>query len=494
MSSFSFSPALPWFTRTSLRSNTSDLHALQLLSFVTALQAVGFQLLASLLSDAPAILNLWIPIALGGTCIWGVAVLMHTNSLWMWSPLVTALAAIAVFHGLGPLLHVFGDPGAIAYANQFASINDEELTRTNLLNIWSLACILAAFTLFFRARERQWNFSPPTVKRLGGSATRLIGWIVICVALPLKYFVVLPYFLGWTDPDFVLPGFVVVLGNFSLLALFLLLYYAWSRSPIFYIPAGILLAFELTAGLLSFNKTEIVSALGVAFLGLYFVRPSRLLAVTAITVIASAYLVITPIVSRGRIYIGGNPASISDRIEALQLAWDADKSENPGPSTQGWWTRLCYANAQAFCLRRYDAGMPGDTFGLILPAVVPRMLWPDKPIMTPGFEFNQLVTHNRRSSSAPGVFAEAYWNSGWPAVLFTCAYLGLLFNWFTRVAFRYVAARDVRWLPFGVGGLLMGASVTDWFASTYVGGALTYVAYFFLLNALMPQHVEAQSL
>lgn len=487
----SSSPALPWgihvsSTAVSSTAVKSDFSALKLLSFVAALVALGFQLLALLLSDAPSTLNLWIPIALAGVCVWGVVLLVHTNPLWMWSPLVTTLAAMAVFHGLGPLLHVFGDPNAIAYVNQFAPINADELARTNLLDIWSVAAILASFTLFFRVRRRGPGLGFADVKRRAGGAMRLISWSLVCVALPIKYFVVLPYFLGWTDPDFVLPGFVVVLGNLSLLCLFLFLYYAWSRNALFYLPAALLFALELATGLLAFNKSEIMTTLGVVFLGLYFVRPSRFLAVAAMSVIAVVYFLITPIVSRARNYLYDDPAPLAERVEALQLAWSADTGARTGPDTQGWWTRLCYANAQAFGMRQYDAGIPGETFGLILPALAPRILWPDKPIMTPGFDFNHLVTRNRHSSSAPGVLAEAYWNGGWPAVFLTGAYIGLLCSWFTRIAFRAVSGQDIRWLPFGIGGLLMGASVTDWFASAYVGGAITYAVYFAAIHLLIP--------
>lgn len=449
------------------------------------LVALGFQLLSALLTDPADAINLWGPIALAGTCMWAIVFLVDSDPLWMWSPLVTALAAMAIYHGLGPLLHVFGDANAIAYANQFASINADELARTNLLDLWSLACMLAVFSLCFRVRRRDWSRLRRVSKLSGGTAVKVISWSMIVIALPVKYFVVLPYFLRWTDPEFVLPGFVVALGNLSFLCLFLLLYCAWSRSKMFYMPAAVVFAMEIVTGLLCFNKSEIITTFGVAFLGFYFVRPSKRLAAAAITVIAVVYLIITPVVSKGRGYLNTNPASVSDRVEALKLAWRSD-SEDASGSRQGWWSRLCYSNAQAYCLREHDAGMPGHTFELILPAIVPRVLWPDKPMMTPGFDFNQLVTGNPHSSSAPGVFAEAYWAGGWPAVFATSAYLGLLFSWFTRIGFRYVAERDVRWLPFGIGGLLTGASLTDWFASTYVGGAVTYAAYFAAIHVLMP--------
>jgi hypothetical protein len=474
------------FTPNAATASSADVGALRAIAFFSISIAFVFQAVFVLLPDATDLLNTWAPISLAACCLGGIAHLVRTSGLWLWSPLASILAAIAVFHGLGPLLHIFGDPAAIAYANQFAMVEGNDLARTNLLNLWSTAALLATFTVCFPlSRKLQVRFRKSSLGKSARKAIGLVTWGIIGVALPLKYFVVLPYFLGWTDPDFVLPGFVVVLGNLSLLCMFLLLYYAWTYSALLYIPATAILLLEIVTGLICFNKTEVISALGISFLGLYFAKPSKKLAIGAVIFIAGVYLLITPIVSKGRLYLESTHSSLSERFEALQSAWTADSNENPD-NVQGWWTRLCYANAQAFCMREHDAGIAGNTFSLILAAAVPRILWADKPIMTPGFEFNQTVTGNRRSSSAPGVFAEAYWNAGWFGVILTAAYLGILLSVFTRVAFRHVAEQDLRWLPFGVGGLLMGASVTDWFASTYVGGALTYVLYLVFIKALMP--------
>ncbi len=481
----------PFPDLTATRADASGRSALQAITFFCLVAALAFQGVFLLLPDSTDLLNTWAPISLAACCLGGVAYLIRTSALWLWSPLVSALAAIAVFHGLGPLLHVFGNPMAIAYANQFAMVEGDDLARTNLLNLWSCAALLAFFTICFQVSGNIGPRSPSRSFRKSRSpAITMALWGLVGIALPLKYLVVLPYLLGWMDPDFVLPGFLVVLGNLSLLSLFLLLYYAWTRNALLYIPATAILILEIATGLLCFNKTEIISALGIGFLGLYFAKPSRALAMGAVTLIAATYLVITPIVVRGRLYLNSVPASLSERVDALQSAWKGNDEEVAGENVQGWWTRLCYANAQAFSMRAYDAGINGNTLKLILPAIVPRVVWADKPIMTPGFEFNRLVTGNPRSSSAPGVFAEAYWNAGWFGVVLTCAYLGILLYVFTWMAFRHVTQQDLRWLPFGVSGLLMGAQISDWFASTYIGGAATYALYLVLMKALIPDSVR----
>src|ERR1700685_46601 len=233
MSSLALSPSLGWISSTGNSARASrGVSALQLITIAAIVVALGFQLLSSLLADPADSINLWLPLALAATCIWAIVLLVHTDPLWMWSPLITALAAMGIYHGLGSLLHVFGDPNAIAYANQFAPINADELARANLLNAWSLAAILASFTLCCRLHPWNKSVSNNRVQHRTGKTLRLISLSMICIALPIKYLVVTPYFLGWSDPDFVLPGFLAVLGNLSPLCLFLLLYHAWSRNAV----------------------------------------------------------------------------------------------------------------------------------------------------------------------------------------------------------------------------------------------------------------------
>jgi hypothetical protein len=463
----------------------SKLSSLGYLSVALALSAGVFALCEAAGPDSYDLLNAYGPIVLAVCCLGGIVLLLRESALWMWSPLVAFLAAVAVFHGLGPLLHVFGDPVAIAYANQFSTMSSEELASTNLLSLAGTACVVAAFTLSGKLLKRRGSRAAGLQAKLAPGFVRVVTCSVIGIALPVKYFLVVPYLMGWTDTDFILAGVLQALSCLSPLCLFLLLYNAWSRSKVFYVPAAVLFVGELTTGLLLFNKTAVLTTLAIGFLGFYFLKPSKALALGGLLSISVVYLAITPIVSRGRMFLVPGSTSLSDRVQALNDAWDSNE-EVSGRIPEGWWTRLCYSNAQAFCIRQYNAGIPGDTFGLIIPALIPRVLWPGKPIITAGYEFNQLVTGDHRSSSAAGIFGEAYWNGGWVALLLACVYIGALLSWFSQIAFDCVARRDLRWLPFGIGGMLMASSVTDWFASTYVGGALTYAVYLVCIRVMMP--------
>jgi hypothetical protein len=104
--------------------------------------------------------------------------------------------------------------------------------------------------------------------------------------------------------------------------------------------------------------------------------------------------------------------------------------------------------------------------------------------MTPGAQFNYLATGSDMSSSAPGVFAEAYWNGGWWSVMLSGFYIGAAFAWFTRKSMSHMARLDYRWAPCGVFGLLMGLRIDDWFAAAYVGSVVVALFYLLLTKAV----------
>jgi len=150
---------------------------------------------------------------------------------------------------------------------------------------------------------------------------------------------------------------------------------------------------------------------------------------------------------------------------------------------QSWWARLSYVNAQTFAMRTYDGGSPGRSFTLVGYAFVPRALWPDKPSITGVAEdFTFLVTGIRASSSAPGAFAEAYWNGGWFMVVLSCVYLGLLFAGFSHYAVRHMALMDLSLLPVVFIGIRMGFRPDGWFAAEYVGALAIAVVLHFALS------------
>jgi hypothetical protein len=204
-------------------------------------------------------------------------------------------------------------------------------------------------------------------------------------------------------------------------------------------------------------------------------RNIRWFLMTGTAVLLLYGLVLTPLVTVLRATI--NVRGIQDTIQAQQATEAVGSIRETyadlSPNVQSWWSRLTYSNVQAFAMERYQAGLPGATFDLIAWAPVPRILYPDKPEMTPGFDFTaEIYGRKLQTSTGLGVFGEAYWNGGWPFVWLTGIYMGIVFafvgNWSTRT----VATGKWYFAPALLNAVMIGLGITDWMAATYVGGVL----------------------
>ena len=80
----------------------------------------------------------------------------------------------------------------------------------------------------------------------------------------------------------------------------------------------------------------------------------------------------------------------------------------------------------------------GRTIGRWLLAPIPRSLWPDKPVITPGPIVGHTLYDQRVAGVPPSLVAEWYWNFHWPGVIMGSFGLGWLLR---RVQGRFQAIR-----------------------------------------------------
>jgi hypothetical protein len=165
-----------------------------------------------------------------------------------------------------------------------------------------------------------------------------------------------------------------------------------------------------------------------------------------------------------------------------------DKLAGLLPSVQYWWSRLNYANAQAFAMDAHDAGQVGDTFELAIWAFVPRILYPDKPVMTTGDTFNELVTGNPESKSAPGMFAEGYWNAGWAGLIVVSVAMACCYWGWERYTRARLAALQLQYLPVMWMGLSPAIQPDSWFVPRTFGIVPIAIVFHWLARMLVTQH------
>lgn len=255
----------------------------------------------------------------------------------------------------------------------------------------------------------------------------------------------------------------------------------------------ILAAADIVAGLLLLSKLEVLSVIAVVGVAEQLVRPGFVRLVRTGMVMVLVYLAMSTLVGLGRVYGYGvlpNPDAVKEALLAVSLQGQRDTD------IQIWWARLTYTNQQAFAIRSYDEGKPGDTIATTLEiAFVPRLLMPEKPILTTGGRFTELVLgRDIRTVTCPTIFTEGYWNAGWPGVIGVALWVGLVLGAFSGFAWWMTASRRYEYFPVLLFGIKMGYRPDDWFVITYVLPvfyALAVAGCIYLLARLAERSLES---
>jgi hypothetical protein len=150
--------------------------------------------------------------------------------------------------------------------------------------------------------------------------------------------------------------------------------------------------------------------------------------------------------------------------------------------------RFSVAEIQGYLIQQYDTQQPGNSLHDSWAAAVPRVLWPDKPIITRfGTELHEQfwATTNAQSALAPTYSAEAYWNYGPTGVVIVSLLIGLELGWLTRRWHIAAAGKDLAFFVIAFPTALWASFVESWIAANYVGGFITLVLLWHIARFLL---------
>lgn len=434
--------------------------------------------------------NTGLPIAYGLLCMGTALRMLARQPLMIWSPFTWFLGANILYFSLGVLVLKFGSEASIQEVNRFYEVREGDLLRTNMLNCLGALGVAAGLLLgerLFPARARQ--------QASAGIGFKLKAALVLVIfaSLSVKYLIVLPNNFGLTN--YTLPGMFMSLEKltkFSLIVLIILAYRDDARWKAVLFP---LMGAEILTAVLGFAKQDLIETMICILLGYFMLWPTKRMMVGGAALLFAAYLLSVNLVRYGRGEIISETgthyeAGLEKRFKIVATYIKQDSAEFQGETKQSWWTRLCYSNAQAFAMDQYDGGHPGDSFSLAWYVLIPRVLWPEKPLITVGSQFNYLATGNPYSQSAPGFFAEAYWNGGWLYVLGAAVFVGFLFSLYTKHALEKIGALNLVYLPCALIGMAIGYRPDDWFVASVIGGTASGVLLYLGLNFLTRTHTR----
>jgi len=407
-----------------------------------------------------------------GIMLWACYRQIVRLSAMVWSALVWFRLGVGVFVGFGTAVPYLIDEASQAYIYTSYAFTDREAMKFLAMSTLSCLIVLAIARLFAV------RVPPPSRKRkaLAGRVMLMMAIAFLAMGGAARYGIVIPKSFGQTDV--VVANWMSALGKSYAAGLFLLL--SWTlqyKRQLIVIPVT-LVAIDAMVGVLSWDKSEIVFTLAFAYLAVLYSHFSVKRAAAGLLALLGVIYLAQPIVHYGRSQIAlGEEASVGQRFSVLADYFTSDGSQPVAAGVgRNPLLRLSYTAQATFFMDRYDRAMPGGAHEHVLAALVPRVLWPNKPnIGEAGAQAYYLMRGRTGTSIGMTHFAEAYWSFGWLGALLVFIPGGLILAFVTTRGVQLIL--DERWiqLPIVLLSLNIGYKVSGAWVPSVIGAFAMFV-------------------
>jgi len=173
---------------------------------------------------------------------------------------------------------------------------------------------------------------------------------------------------------------------------------------------------------------------------------------------------------------------LEERLEILSTYFTSAVSEDSTVGELSPLARFYYAGAMTAAAAQYEAGRPGRTLADAYTILIPRAIWPNKPVYDVGAQFNLSVVGDANSSTWMGIFVEAFWNLGWIGIPIVMIPLAIAYGMLGRMVI--VILKESKWLHFPVAlfGVWMGMGVDSGIVQTQFALFFGCLIIYFLAN------------
>ncbi|MBP0438576.1 hypothetical protein [Tianweitania sediminis] len=439
---------------------------------------VGFYLVAGLFGDVAAqpLVNFVGPPWLAAVLVAGAIQVARRNPFALWTGLFWMRLATATYFGIGSVAEGLMNKVTHAELMAFYDATEAEIAKFNLL---AASCSLVILSTVFAA-ARVWPQQALPRKPAGNDRLMLVAAFLFgTVGFAVKYLFIFPKAMGALGEDTVLPGLLTQLVWLAPVATFLATLWCLRNNPRWLALVLLFVAADAFAGLLRFSKADAllpVLMFGIAVLQHRF-SLRRLFLAVALAVATFPFLQMATMDGRAQLadrYGTIHTASFAERLGILS-DFAAHGPNERHDELQGSLLRIAYVHAAAPALSLFDSGQAGNSLTYLPYLLVPRVLWPDKPLFDMGRDYTILLTGSETSSTWMGYFAEAYWNLGWAGVPLVMVPLGLIF--FATGRYAFWTLTHGQWLHFPAVflGMYMGARMDGLLAGD-VGASLLTIA------------------
>jgi len=447
--------------------------------------------------NALTVINTVGPLVFSLGLIWGIVSLLQRSVNNLWVPLFWYRVAMLVYFGVGALVPLYASEAARAMIQKFYDFYPLDLLRLNvMLTAFHLLVLLFSTVVMSIAANtgthRKARGEPMIAKSNLSLGT--CGAIFLVVGGLVNFLIILPSTLGLYDLKVL--GQLINLSLASLLGYFMLTLWCLRNKSGWLTMVIAAAALETILGLLQMTKFIALFPSVMIGLGFVFHKPTlRRLAIFA-SVMMFIFTSLAPVIGYARnsaqVAYGGNATPLE--VASIYISfYSPDTIIDVDEDSQDGWARLSYVNVGAFAMNQYDAGRPGDSLRYAPIIWVPRIIYPDKPLVTDiAREFTYAINGNYNSSTSPGIPAEAYWNFGWLGVVIISASVALIFTLWSF--YTYIAIEREAWHLFFV--VLLGMRTASRLDGTFVvdimgplGLAVLAHIIIELLNRFLPERL-----
>jgi len=427
------------------------------------------------------------------------------------APLVWFVLGAGIYFGLGS---VAGGLRVHPHTELIFGADILYLTHVNLLNASSVLIVIGVALAFGRTRKKIQQTQNGELVELNGFLQKVFPYTLALAAAGI--YVKFTFFP--IAEDLLLRS---IFGKLHLFipACFLLLGMLWQRLnwPLKTFSL-VLFILEVLNGFLALGKYQIIYAMLALIMGILIKRTSWKLMFSTMAALIFVFYALNPLITLGRAHdeYDWEKNTLATRVMILNDAFKAildpeaqyfakgshlfkfgslklSEMNRPQERARAMGRRFEVASIQGYLVNEYSKGIQGNTLSNFWLTFIPRILWPEKPIITNfGAELHKKYFNDPSqiySSIAPTYSAEAYWNYGPLGVVLVSVLLGLVLGWLTHYSFLALLGVRPEYFIIAFPATIWACFVESWLVSTYLGEFLIFVFMLFVSRALLNYHV-----
>ncbi len=302
----------------------------------------------------------------------------------------------------------------------------------------------------------------------------------------IRYVILLPVAFGTAS---FIPQSIGSLGNCYPIGLYLLILYGLRTSRFALFTAGTLVLVDLFVALMTFSKVNVLLTLFFVYLAILHHRLTLKRMLVGVLLMVGTYSQIAPIVGYGReelIRVNQTPfVGTFDQRLAILTSYAGIGLQAGNTEEASALVRFCYLDYAALVVSWYDQGSPGNSLDNLLYTLVPRFIWPDKPVISSvGGDLFFRATGAEGNQTSPGVFAEAYWNFGWAGIPGVMVPYAFILAFLSRYCLRMMTSERWMHLPAVLLAVSMGLRTDGMLIVDVFGAGVIVVAFILICGVL----------